>query len=282
MSEEQKFIEAKHIVDQVVRKTPLLYSYFFSEEYHSQVYLKAENLQRTGAFKIRGAYYKIFNLSEEERARGLIASSAGNHAQGVALAARECHCQATIVMPSNTPLIKVEATKSYGAHVVLHGDCYDDAYAEALRLCQENQYTFIHPFDDEAVILGQGTIGLEILEDLPDVDLVLVPIGGGGLISGVARAIKAIRPEVKIIGVEPSGAATLKTSLEKGEVTSLKEIRTIAEGVAVKKAGQLNYPIIRDYVDEIVLVSDVDIMEAFLLITEKEKLVAENAGALSV
>lgn len=277
-----QLIEAKKRVAQVVKETPMIYSYFYSQELGASIYLKAENLQRTGAFKLRGAYNKISMLSESEREKGLIASSAGNHAQGVALAARELNAKATIVMPSNTPLIKVEATRQYGAEVILHGECYDDAFAEASRLCDEFGYSFIHPFDDEDIIIGQGTLGLEILEQLDHLDYVVVPIGGGGLISGIALAIKALKPEVRVIGVEPTGAQTLKKALEKGGVYELKQVNTIAEGVAVKKAGQLTYQYIRDLVDEIVTVDDVDIMEAFLLIAEKEKLVAENAGVLSV
>jgi len=276
------FRQAKERVANVVKVTPLIYSYFYSQEMEASVYLKAENLQRTGAFKLRGAYNKIAMLSVEERQQGLIASSAGNHAQGVALAARELNAKAIIVMPSNTPLIKVEATRQYGATVILHGECYDDAYKEAMRLCEENNYIFIHPFDDEDIIIGQGTIGLEILEQLEAIDMIIVPIGGGGLISGVAMAVKALNPTIKIIGVEPTGAQTLKKAIEKGEIVELKHLNTIAEGVAVKRAGNLTFNYVRDYVDEIVTVDDVDIMEAFLLIAEKEKLVAENAGVLSV
>lgn len=278
----RELAQARENLQGIIKETPLVYSYFFSEEYGADIYLKPENLQRTGAFKLRGAYNKIATLTEEEKARGLIASSAGNHAQGVALAATLCGAPSTIVMPANTPLIKVEATRHYGADVVLRGTCYDDAYAEAMRLKEEHGYTFIHPFDDMEVIYGQGTIGLEILEELPDVDIVLVPIGGGGLASGVALALKSHRPEVRVIGVEPEGAATLKTAIERHGIVELERIDTIAEGVAVKRAGQLTYPIVREFVDEIVTVNDVDIMEAFLLLTEKEKLVSENAGALSV
>lgn len=277
-----KLKEAQIRVSEVTKITPLIYSYFYSQELDASVYLKAENLQRTGAFKLRGAYNKISMLTEQEKAKGLIASSAGNHAQGVALAARELNVKATIVMPSNTPLIKVEATRQYGAEVILFGECYDDAFAEASRLCSENGYTFIHPFDDEDIIIGQGTIGLEILDQLDTIDYIIVPIGGGGLISGIAMAIKAVRPDIKVIGVEPTGAQTLKKAIDKGEIYELKHLNTIAEGVAVKKAGQLTFNYVKEFVDEIVTVDDVDIMEAFLLIAEKEKLVAENAGVLSV
>lgn len=280
--------QAKVRVDKIIKKTPLIYSYFYSEEYEGNIYLKPENLQRTGAFKIRGAYNKILTLSEADRERGLIASSAGNHAQGVALAAKECHAKATIVMPANTPLIKVEATKHYGARVILHGECYDDAYQEAIRIMKDEDLTFIHPFDDDDIIYGQGTIGLEIIEeikkmkDVDHIDTVLVPIGGGGLISGVAMAIKELDPEIQVIGVEPKGAQTLKKSIKNGYVTELRKVNTIAEGVAVKRAGEKTFEYIREYVDDIVTVSDVDIMEAFLLLSEKEKIIVENAGALSV
>ncbi len=278
----ERLIEAKRRVDEVAKETPLIYSYFLSEEYDANIYLKAENLQRTGAFKIRGAYNKISKMSEEEKKRGLIASSAGNHAQGVALAARECGAKAVIVMPSNTPLIKVEATRHYGAQVILSGDCYDDAYQTALELKKEHGYTFVHPFDDEDIILGQGSVGLEIMDQLDKIDMIIVPIGGGGLISGVAMAVKEIRPDIEVIGVEPVGAQTLKKSIGKNEIVELKEVNTIAEGVAVKIGGSLNFDYIKQYVDRIVTVDDVDIMEAFLLVSEKEKIIAENAGVLSV
>ncbi len=271
--------KAKETVDKVVKTTPLIYSYFFSEEFDAGIYLKPENLQRTGAFKIRGAYNKISALGDEERGAGLIASSAGNHAQGVALAAKECGAKATIVMPSNTPLIKVEATRHYGAEVVLHGDCYDDAYQKAMELKEEHGYTFIHPFDDMDIIYGQGTIGLEIIEQLGDVEMVIVPIGGGGLIAGVAMAIKELKPTVKVIGVEPQGAQSMKKSVEKGHLVQLRKVDTIAEGVAVKKAGELPYELVKEYVDEIVTVTDVDIMEAFLLLSEKEKVIVETPAS---
>ncbi len=274
--------DARLRVNEIVKETPLMYSYFFSEEYEANVYLKAENLQRTGAFKIRGAYNKISMLSEEERNRGLIASSAGNHAQGVALAAKECGAKATIVMPSNTPLIKVEATKHYGAKVVLHGDCYDDAYQKAMELRDEHNYTFIHPFDDLDIIYGQGTVALEIMEQLENIDMVLIPIGGGGLISGMAMAIKELKPSIKVIGVEPKGAQTLKKSIEKNHIVELRKVNTIAEGVAVKKAGEIPFELVKQYVDDIVTVEDVDIMEAFLMLSEKEKIIVENAGVLPV
>ncbi len=272
--------KAAEILKGVSKKTELMYSPIFSNESGNEIYLKPENLQVTGAFKIRGAYNKISRLSEEEKKRGVIASSAGNHAQGVAYAAQKLGIKATIVMPKTTPLIKVAATKSYGANVVLHGDYYDEAYARAKELQEENNYVFVHPFDDLDVIAGQGTIGLEILEDLKDVDCIIVPVGGGGLISGIAAAAKSINPEVKIIGVEPEGAKAMKKSMEKNTVISLDTVKTIAEGVAVKTPGDITFEIIKDYVDEIVTVSDFDIMEAFLVVLEKQKLIAETSGVL--
>ncbi|NDL68171.1 threonine ammonia-lyase [Anaerotalea alkaliphila] len=273
---------AAAIIAPMIKKTPLIYSSFFSQEYKNQVYIKPENLQVTGAFKIRGACNKISQLTQEQKERGLVAASAGNHAQGVAMAAQRLGVAATIVMPAATPLIKVEATRSYGAEVVLYGDCYDDAHGKAMQLVAEHGMTLVHPFDDEEVIAGQGTIGMEILEELPDVDVVLVPIGGGGLASGVALAIKSMNPAVTIIGVEPKGAQTLRKSIQNDRITELKKLSTIAEGVAVKKAGVLTYAMVKEYVDDIVTVEDVDIMESFLLLLEKEKLIAENAGVLSL
>ncbi|MDC7223025.1 MAG: threonine ammonia-lyase, partial [Spirochaetales bacterium] len=266
----------------IISETKLIHSPIFSAESGSQVYLKPENLQLTGAFKLRGAYYKIACLSKEERQKGLIASSAGNHAQGVALAARLQGAPATIVMPRSTPLIKVKATESYGARVILHGDVYDDAYGEAKRRELEEDLVFIHPFNDEEIMAGQGTIGLEILEEMNDVDAVILPIGGGGLIAGVATAIKARRPEVEVIGVEPEGAAAMKQSLEAGRLLSLDRMDTIAEGVAVKSPGAACFQIIREKVDRIVTVPDNLLMEAFLLLLERHKIVAENSGLLSL
>lgn len=274
--------EASLRLKDIIRATPLIQSEFFSEEYGNDIYIKPENLQKTGAFKIRGAYNKIFTLSEEVKKRGLIASSAGNHAQGVAYAARKLLAKATIVMPRTTPLIKVEATKKLGARVILEGDIYDEAYEKAMELSKEEGLEFIHPFDDYDVMAGQGTIGIEILKELPDADAILVPIGGGGLIAGIAIAAKNINPNVKIIGVEPEGAATLRWSLEKGCVTNLEEVQTIADGVAVRRAGDLTFNIIKDYVDKIITVSDFDIMESFLMLLERHKIIAENAGVLSL
>ncbi len=272
--------EARNSLNGILNKTSLIHSSIFSNECGNDIYIKPENLQATGAFKIRGAYVKISRLTDEEKQKGIIASSAGNHAQGVAYAAKQEGVDATIVMPKTTPLIKVNATKSYGAKVVLEGDCYDEAYTEAKRLQKKYGYTFIHPFDDMDVILGQGTIGLEILEELEDVDQILVPIGGGGLISGIALAVKKLKPSVKVIGVEPEGAKSMIESVKKNKVISLKNVKTIAEGVAVKTPGDLTFNIIKNYVDEIITVSDFHIMEALLLLIEKHKLIAENAGAL--
>jgi len=274
--------KAKEQLKEVILETPLIYSPAFSEEYSNQVYLKPENLQKTGAFKIRGAYNKIAGLSDEEKANGLICSSAGNHAQGVAYAAKALGVEATIVMPKTTPLIKVEATKKYGAHVVLHGDVYDDAFNEAKRLEKAKALTFIHPFDDMSIIYGQGTIGLEILEEVNDVDYVLVPVGGGGLIAGIAMAIKEKNPHVKVIGIEPRGAMAMKQSLRMNERVCLNKVDTIADGVAVKEPGKITFELINKYVDDIIVVDDYDLMDAFLMLVEKHKIVAENAGLLSL
>jgi threonine dehydratase len=265
----------------VSKKTALIYSDVFSNESGNSVYIKPENLQITGAFKIRGAYNKLCTLTLSEKDRGVIASSAGNHAQGVAYSAEKLGIYATIVMPKTTPLIKVEATKSYGANVILFGDCYDEAFTEAKRLEKEHNYVFIHPFDDLDVMYGQGTIACEILDEIEDMDYILVPVGGGGLIAGIALAAKAMNPNIKIIGVEPEGAKAMKESMDNNGIVNLSTVRTIADGVAVKKPGTLTFEIIRNYVDEIVTVSDFDIMESFLLLLEKHKLIAEASGALS-
>ncbi len=264
----------------VLLETPLIHSDFFSTEYSCNVYMKPENLQRTGSFKIRGAFNKISNLTTEEKNHGVIASSAGNHAQGVAYSAREKRIKSTIVMPNVTPLLKVDATKAYGSRVVLHGDVYDEAYRHAAELAEKEGYTFVHPFDDYDVICGQGTIGLEVLKELPEMDEILVPIGGGGLISGIALAIKAIKPSVKIIGVVPVGAMAMKISLEEGQVARLASLKTVAEGVAVKQPGDLTFAIVRNFVDEIITVTEKEIMEAVLLVIEKHKMVAETAGVI--
>lgn len=278
----ETIIEARERIKDVIKATPLIYSKVFSEECDNEVYIKPENLQVTGAFKIRGAYNKMCQLTKEEKERGVVAASAGNHAQGVAFAAEKLGIKTTIVMPAQTPLIKVEATKSYGVEVVLYGDCYDDAHAKAMEICQAEGRVLVHPFDDKAVIAGQGTIALEILEELKDVDVVVVPVGGGGLISGIACAIKSVNPEIIVVGVEPKGAQTLNYSLRKNKVSELSSVSTIAEGVAVKRPGQHTFDYVKQYVDEMIVVSDVDVLEAFLLMVEKEKLVAENAGVLSL
>ena len=276
------FQEAKKRVDEVIIPTPLIYSEAFSKECKNQVYIKPENLQRTGAFKIRGAYNKIMKMDDEAKAKGLIASSAGNHAQGVAYAASKLGVKATIVMPKHTPLIKVEATEAHGAEVVLAGEVYDEAYQKACDLQKEYGYTFVHPFNDEDVIEGQGTIALEILDELPDTDIILVPIGGGGLISGIACAAKQIKPTIKIIGVEPEGAASALAAINEDQVVALKEANTIADGTAVKEIGDMTFDYIKEYVDGIITVSDYELMDAFLLLVEKHKLVAENSGILSL
>lgn len=276
----QDFTTAREHLQKVLLPTHLIYSPIFSEESQNQIYIKPENLQKTGAFKIRGAYNKINKLTEEEKKRGVIASSAGNHAQGVAYAARELGIKAVIVMPKTTPLIKVQSTKKYGAEVVLYGDVYDDAYQKAKELEAQEGYVFVHPFDDIDVLEGQGTIALEILEEMPDAEVIVVPIGGGGLISGIAAAAKMIKPDIKIIGVEPSGAASATEALKKNKVITLPEANTIADGTAVKRIGDLTFNCIKQYVDEVVTVDDYELTEAFLLLAEKHKIIAENSGIL--
>ena len=282
MAKLEDFIKAKEKLSKVLLETHLIYSPIFSKESGNKVFIKPENLQKTGSFKIRGAYNKISNLTVDEKKRGVIASSAGNHAQGVAYGAKESGIKAVIVMPKSTPLIKVESTKQYGAEVILHGDVYDDAYKKAKELEEKESYVFVHPFNDEDVLDGQGTIALEILEELPETDIILVPIGGGGLISGIACAAKILKPEIKIIGVEPEGAASAYEAIKENKVVELKEANTIADGTAVKKIGDLNFEYIKKYVDEIITVSDYELMEAFLLLVEKHKIIAENSGILSV
>ena len=278
----QDVLEAKERIKNTCIETKLIHSYELSKEFNNEVYLKPENLQITGAFKLRGALNKIMKLTDEEKSKGLIASSAGNHAQGVAYSGHSLGIGVTIVMPKTTPLIKVEATKSWGAKVVLAGDVYDAAYDEARNLEKEKGYTFIHPFNDVDIMAGQGTIALEILEELPDADVILVPIGGGGLISGIAVAAKAIHPNIKVIGVESTGAQAMKLSMESGKLVHLPYVDTIADGAAVKKPGDLAFDIIKDYVDEIITLDDHDLIEAIFLLVEKHKLVAEATGALSV
>ena len=274
------FTTAREHLKNVLLPTLLIYSPIFSEESGNNIYIKPENLQKTGAFKIRGAYNKMLKLTEAEKQRGVIASSAGNHAQGVAYAARELGIKAVIVMPKTTPLIKVQSTKKYGAEVVLYGDVYDDAYQKAKELEEKEGYVFVHPFNDPDVLEGQGTIALEILEQLPQTDVIVVPIGGGGLISGIACAAKQIKPEIKIVGVEPSGAASATEALKKNKLVTLPEANTIADGTAVKRIGELNFEYIKKYVDEVVTVDDYELTEAFLLLTEKHKIIAENSGVL--
>jgi len=282
MTKLEAFIKAKEKLSKVLLETHLIYSPIFSKESGNKVFIKPENLQKTGSFKIRGAYNKISNLTDAEKKRGVIASSAGNHAQGVAYGAKESGIKAVIVMPKSTPLIKVESTKQYGAEVILHGDVYDDAFKKAKELEEKEGYVFVHPFNDEDVLDGQGTIALEILEELPETDIILVPIGGGGLISGIACAAKILKPNIKIIGVEPEGAASAYEAIKENKVVELKEANTIADGTAVKKIGDLNFEYIKKYVDEIITVSDYELMEAFLLLVEKHKIIAENSGILSI
>ena len=278
----EKFEEASEIVNKVTQETRLIYSEYLSGQTENKVYLKPENMQLTGAYKVRGAYYKISTLTEEERQRGLITASAGNHAQGVAYAAREFGVRAVIVMPTTTPLIKVERTKNYGAEVVLFGDSYDEACVHAQQEAEEKGYTFIHPFDDLAVATGQGTIAMEIIQDLPLVDYTLVPVGGGGLASGVATLAKQLNPHIQVIAVEPAGANCLEVSLEKGEVCTLPEVTTIADGTAVKKPGEKIFPYLKENIDEVITIEDDELIVAFLDIVENHKMVVENSGLLTV
>jgi threonine dehydratase len=278
----EKFKEAAEIVKNVTVPTNLVYSDYFSKQTGNKIYIKPENLQFTGAYKVRGAYYKISQLSEEERAKGLITASAGNHAQGVANAAKMYGIKATIVMPTGTPLIKVNRTKSYGADVVLYGNVYDEACEEALRLAKEKGYTFVHPFDDLEVATGQGTVGMEVFDELPDVDIILVPIGGGGLACGVAALAKMINPKVRVIGVEPAGANCMQASIREGHVVSLPSAVTIADGTAVKTPGSVIFPYIQKYVDEIITVEDSDLIDAFLDMVENHKMVCEGSGLLTI
>ena len=278
----EKFEEATELVKRVTNPTKLIYSDYLSEQSGGKVYLKPENMQHTGAYKIRGAYYKISTLTEEERERGLITASAGNHAQGVAYAAKKFGCRATIVMPTVTPLIKVNRTKSYGADVVLYGDVYDDSYAYACELAEKNGYTFVHPFNDLDVATGQGTIAMEIVQELPTVDYILVPVGGGGLITGVATLAKMLNPKIKVIGVEPSEAASMTAALAAGEVVELESANTIADGTAVKAVGDKIFPYVQENVDDILLVEDDELIGAFLDMVENHKMIVENSGLLSV
>ena len=278
----EKFEEASELVKRVTNPTKLIRSEYLSEQTGGKVYLKPENMQHTGAYKIRGAYYKISTMTEEERSRGLITASAGNHAQGVAFAAKKFGCKAVIVMPTVTPLIKVNRTKSYGAEVVLYGDVYDDSYAYACELAEKEGYTFVHPFNDLDVATGQGTIAMEIVQELPTVDYILVPVGGGGLISGVATLSKMLNPKIKVIGVEPAEAASMTAALKAGEVVELESANTIADGTAVKAVGDKILPYVQENVDDILLVEDDELIGAFLDMVENHKMIVENSGLLSV
>lgn len=278
----EKFEEASEIVKQVTLETKLVYSEYFSAQTGNRVYFKPENMQYTGAYKVRGAYYKISTLSEEEKSRGLITASAGNHAQGVAYAARLAGVKATVVMPTTTPLIKVNRTKGYGADVVLEGDVFDEACAHAYKLAEEHGYTFVHPFDDLDVAAGQGSIAMEIIKELPTVDYILVPIGGGGLCTGVSTLAKMLNPKIKVIGVEPAGASCMKESLCQGKVVTLPQVNTIADGTAVKRPGEKLFPYIQENVDEIITIDDNELIVAFLDMVENHKMIVENSGLLTV
>lgn len=278
----EKFEEASEIVKKVTLETKLVYSDYFSAQTGNRVYLKPENLQFTGAYKLRGAYYKMSTLTDEERAKGLITASAGNHAQGVAYAAKCYGSKATIVMPTTTPLIKVNRTRGYGAEVVLYGDVYDEACAKAYELAEEHGYTFIHPFDDPAVATGQGTIAMEIIKELPVVDYILVPVGGGGLATGVSTLAKLLNPKIKVIGVEPEGANCLQESVKAGKVLTLDHVSTIADGTAVKTPGSRIFPYLQKNLDDIITVPDEELVVAFLDMVENHKMVVENSGLLTV
>ncbi len=277
-----KFEEAYEAVKKVTLETKLIYSDYWSNSTGNKVYLKPENLQRTGAYKVRGAYYKITTLSDEERKKGLITASAGNHAQGVAYAAKCYGVKATIVMPTSTPLIKVNRTKALGAEVVLHGNVYDEAYEHACKLAKENGYTMVHPFDDLDVATGQGTIAMEIIKELPTVDYILVPIGGGGLATGVSTLAKLLNPKIKVIGVEPAGANCMQESIKAGHVVTLPGVNTIADGTAVKTPGEKIFPYLTKNIDDIITVPDEDLVVSFLDMVENHKMVVENSGLLSV
>ena len=277
-----KFEEASEKVKEVVLPTNLIYSEYFSEQTGNKVYFKPENMQYTGAYKVRGAYYKISTLSEEEREKGLVTASAGNHAQGVAYAAKLYGVPATVVMPTTTPLIKVNRTKGYGAKVVLHGSVYDEACQYALELAKKEGATFVHPFNDEVVATGQGTIAMEIFKELPTVDIILVPIGGGGLAAGVSTLAKLLNPNIKVIGVEPAGASCMKASLDAGKVVTIQSVDTIADATAVKTPGDIVFPYIKKNIDEIIAVDDHELIVNFLDMMENHKMLVENSGLLTV
>ncbi len=278
----ESFEEASEVVKKVTQETKLVYSKYFSDQTGNRIYLKPENMQITGAYKIRGAYYRISTLSKEEQERGLITASAGNHAQGVAYAAKELGVKAVVVMPVTTPLMKVNRTKSYGAEVILHGEVYDEACEYAYQLAEEKGYTFIHPFDDLGVATGQGTIAMEIVKELPLVDYILVPVGGGGLATGVSTLAKMLNPNIKVIGVEPAGANCLQASLEAGEVVTLPTINTIADGTAVKRPGEKIFPYLQKNLDDIITIQDDELIVAFLDMVENHKMIVENSGLLTV
>ena len=278
----EDFKAARGVLSGVITDTRLVYSPAFSKATGNQVYIKPENMQVTGAYKIRGACYKISTLTQEEKEKGLITASAGNHAQGVAYAAQAAGVKATVVMPTTTPLVKVNNTKDYGAQVILRGAVFDDAADLAARLAQAEGYTYIHPFNDPVLATGQGTIAYEIFSDLPEVDIILVPIGGGGLASGVATLAKLLNPGVKVIGVEPAGAASMKASLEAGHIVTLDKVETIADGVAVKTPGDKIFPYIQQNLDDILTIDDSELVDAFLDMMEKHKMIVENAGLLSI
>lgn len=278
----EKFEEASEIVKKVTVETKLVYSEFLSNQSDNKVYLKPENMQYTGAYKVRGAYYKISTLSKEEKAKGLITASAGNHAQGVAYAAKLAGIKATIYMPTTTPLIKVNRTKSYGAEVILEGDVFDEAYLAAVERAKETGATFVHPFDDLDIATGQGSIAMEIFKELPTVDYILVPIGGGGLCAGVSTLAKMLNPKIHIIGVEPAGAACMKVSLEEDRVVTLDNASTIADGTAVKRPGEKVFSYIKENVDEIITIEDDELIVSFLDIIENHKMIVENSGLLTV
>lgn len=276
------FEEAVDVVKKVAMETELIYSDYLSGQTGNKVYLKPENLQVTGAYKIRGAYYKISTLTDEQRSKGLVTASAGNHAQGVAYAAKAYGCKAVIVMPTTTPLMKVDRTKSYGAEVVLYGNVYDEAAEHAAKLAEEKGYTFIHPFDDLAVATGQGTIAMEIIKELPLVDYILVPVGGGGLATGVSTLAKLLNPKIKVIGVEPAGANCLQESFKAGKPVTLEKVSTIADGTAVKTPGKNIFPYLQKGLDDVITVEDDELIVAFLDLVENHKLIVENSGLLSV
>lgn len=278
----EKFEEASEVLKSVVQETKLIYSDFFSTQTGNRVYFKPENMQATGAYKVRGAYYTMSTLTPEERERGVITASAGNHAQGVAYAAKHFGCKATICMPVTTPLMKINRTKSYGAEVVLHGNVYDEACAKAYELAEEHGYTFIHPFDDLRVATGQGTVAMEIFKELPLVDYILVPIGGGGLATGVSTLAKLLNPKIKVIGVEPAGANCMQVSLQNDAVTTLPGVSTIADGTAVKTPGTKIFPYIKENLDGIITIKDQELIESFLDMVENHKMVVENSGLLTV